>query len=205
MNTGAEPELLPLFPLRTVLFPGGELPLRIFEQRYIELVRNSIRLGQGFGIPPIRHGNEAGTPVTPYSLGTLAHITDWNQGSDGLLGIVVEGSKRFEIIDTRVATSGLLMAQVRWLPDAEPSAVPAAFQYLAEILQSLFQLVPPPKNKAAARLGASVTLAYRLAERLPLSVEQCVEILGMSSPERQLAFCEAQIERLVKRTPTDLH
>lgn len=205
MTENTQDELLPLFPLQTVLFPGGELRLRIFEQRYIDLVRNSIRQGQGFGIPPIRHGNEAGTPATPYSIGTLAHITDWNQGPDGLLGIVVEGSKRFQIIETNLGPSGLLMARAEWLPEPVPQPVPAQFQYLVELLQSLFELVPAASTTTAAALGASATLAYRLAERLPLSVEQCVALLAMTSTERQLAFCEEQLEHLIKRAPGDLH
>ena len=205
MNATTPDELLPLFPLQTVLFPGGELRLRIFEQRYIDLVRNSIRLGRGFGIPPIRHGNEAGVPATPYPIGTLAHITDWNQGSDGLLGIVVEGSKRFQILETSLGPSGLLMAQAAWLPEPEPQPVPTQFQYLADLLQSLFELVPAAQTTTGKTLGASAALVYRLAERLPLSVEQCVTLLTMTATERQLAFCEEQLERLVKRAPGDLH
>ena len=197
--------LLPLFPLQTVLFPGSELRLRIFEPRYVELVRNSLRAGTGFGIPPIRRGNEAGTPATPYAVGTLARITDWDQGADGLLGIVVEGSERFEIIDTEVNPGGLLMAQVKWLPTPPPTPVPLPFQYLGDLLQTLLEFMPLAPTSSSAALGASALLAYRLAERLPLNLEQRAELLAMGSTQHQLAFCEEEVERLIKRTPTGLH
>ena len=205
MSNSPAPDPLPLFPLQTVLFPGSELRLRLFEPRYLDLVRNSLRAGTGFGIPPIRRGNEAGTPATPYGVGTLACITDWEQGADGLLGIVVEGSQRFEIIDTVVHSSGLLMAKVNWLPTPGPTPVPLPFQYLAELLQSLLELMPIAATAASAALGAGELLAYRLAERLPLTLEQRATLLAMDSTERQLAFCEEQVEGLIKRTPTGLH
>ncbi len=204
-SPSSAPDPLPLFPLQTVLFPGSELRLRIFEPRYLELVRNSLRAGTCFGIPPIRRGNEAGTPATPYGVGTLARITDWDQGADGLLGIVVEGSERFQIIDTQIGSSGLLMAEVHWLPTPKPAAVPLPFQYLGDLLQSLLEFMPIAATAASATLGAGELLAYRLAERLPLDLEQRADLLAMDSTERQLAFCEEQVERLIKRTPTGLH
>ena len=78
---------LPLFPLANVLFPGGHLPLRIFEPRYIDLVRECARTGRGFGVCLILEGREAGQPAIPAAVGTLATITDFHTREDGLLGI----------------------------------------------------------------------------------------------------------------------
>ena len=77
---------IPLFPLNTVLFPGGPLPLRIFETRYIDMISERMREDAPFGVLLIKEGHEAG-PASTYEIGTLARITDWYQGSDGLLGI----------------------------------------------------------------------------------------------------------------------
>ena len=87
---------VPLFPLRTVLYPGGPLPLRIFEPRYIDMVSKCLKKDCQFGVLLIREGNEAGAAST-YNIGTLARITDWYQGSDGLLGITAVGEQRFRL------------------------------------------------------------------------------------------------------------
>ena len=103
---------LPLFPLRTVLFPGGFLPLRIFEPRYVGLVRDCMRDGHGFGVTPIRHGGEAGAPAEPHPLGTLAEIVDFEQGQDGLLHIACRGTQRFRLLGHSVTREGLLRGQI---------------------------------------------------------------------------------------------
>jgi len=77
-----------------VLFPGGPLPLRIFEQRYLDMISSCLKNDSPFGVLLIREGAEVG-PATTYDVGTLARITDWYQGSDGLLGVTATGSRRF--------------------------------------------------------------------------------------------------------------
>ena len=86
---------IPLFPLNAVLFPGGTLSLRIFEPRYLDLVRDCTRSNSGFGVCLILAGREAGEPATPAAVGTLAHIEDFYSLPDGLLGIRARGSRRF--------------------------------------------------------------------------------------------------------------
>jgi len=88
---------IPLFPLNTVLFPGGPLSLRIFEPRYLDLVRDCTRNGSGFGVCLILQGREAGEPAVPAAVGTFARIVDFYTLSDGLLGIRAEGGERFRV------------------------------------------------------------------------------------------------------------
>ncbi|HEY7377666.1 MAG TPA: LON peptidase substrate-binding domain-containing protein, partial [Steroidobacteraceae bacterium] len=99
-------EEIALFPLNTVLFPGGPLPLRIFEPRYIDMVRRCLREQRGFGVVLIRSGNEVG-PAEFESVGTLARIVDFHALSDGLLGLVNVGERRFRVISRRRQDDGL--------------------------------------------------------------------------------------------------
>ena len=93
---------IPLFPLGTVLFPGGPLPLRIFEARYIDLVRRCMREGSGFGVVLILDGTEAGdTPAQICDVGTYARIVDFSGEPGGLLGIEARGERRFRILARR--------------------------------------------------------------------------------------------------------
>ena len=82
------PEVIPLFPLHTVLFPGGLLPLKIFEARYIDMVSECLRNDSGFGVCLIRQGHEVGQAAITRSVGTYARIMDFQQYPDGLLGIM---------------------------------------------------------------------------------------------------------------------
>ena len=108
---------IPIFPLNTVLFPGGPLPLRIFEPRYIDMVSASMKSDTPFGVLLIKDGEEAG-PATTYEVGTLAKITDFYQGSDGLLGVTALGGQRFRLISNERQHDGLNIGEVE-LIDAD--------------------------------------------------------------------------------------
>jgi Lon protease-like protein len=121
-------EEIPLFPLNTVLFPGGPLPLRIFEPRYVDMVRRCMREGVPFGVLLIRAGTEVGEVTSTADVGTSARIVDFHQMQDGLLGIVCLGERRFRVLARRTQPDGLHLGDVEWLPDQAGSA------RLAEIL-----------------------------------------------------------------------
>ena len=95
-----------LFPLRTVLYPGGPLPLRVFEPRYLDMICESLKGERPFGVVLIRHGSETGRAST-FDVGTLASITDWYQGSDGVLGVTAVGGERFRVLSTERRPNGL--------------------------------------------------------------------------------------------------
>ena len=105
---------VPLFPLRTVLYPGGPLPLRIFEQRYLDMISRCMKTDSPFGVLLIRKGSESG-PAETFDIGTLARITDWYQGSDGLLGVTATGTERFRLLSGRRESDGLLVGEVELL------------------------------------------------------------------------------------------
>ena len=113
---------IPLFPLNTVLFPGGPLRLRIFEARYVDMVRHCMKTDSDFGVVAIRHGQEVG-PAEFHEVGTTAEIVDWSQEPDGLLGLAVAGRRRFRVETISQLPDGLYMGRIDWLaPETAVSA-----------------------------------------------------------------------------------
>jgi uncharacterized protein len=169
-----------LFPLNIVLFPDGPLPLRIFETRYVDMVRRCMREGQGFGVVLIRDGREVGTAETDvYEVGTLAQITDFHQLPDGLLGLTCVGRQRFRILRRSRQTDGLNLGEVEWI-DAEPSVpVPSRHARLAELLRTVLPQLGEVYTDIHMRLDDAAWVGHRLAEILsiPLADKQiCLEI-----------------------------
>jgi Lon protease-like protein len=179
---------LPLFPLATVLFPGGPLTLRIFEPRYLELVRESARRDAPFGVCLILEGEEVGAPARPATVGTLARITDFYTLPDGLLGISAEGGGRFQVASTRVRDNGLLLGQARLWPDEPQLPVPPEHGPLATILERLLeQLDGVYAQVERARLDDASWVGFRLAELLPLAQPEKQHLLEMTDPLQRLA------------------
>jgi Lon protease-like protein len=178
---------IPLFPLRTVLFPGGTLPLRIFEQRYLTMIRECTRNDSGFGVCMIQEGEEAVAPVKSAPIGTLAQIVDWYTLEDGLLGVVAVGTTRFLTENTRRQEDGLFVAQVRWLPEPTPLQLPEAYSVLSEVLfrfmEKMSQQYP---EYTPDHLQDAYWVGYRLSELLPLSSIEKQHLLEFPDPLERL-------------------
>src|SRR5205814_9914081 len=114
---------LALFPLGTVLFAGGRLPLRIFEQRYMAMAKVCLRDGAPFGVCAIREGQEVGTPAVPYDVGTLAKIGEWEMPQLGMLHVIAQGEERFRIVERRVQPDGLQVARIELLPATSDASI----------------------------------------------------------------------------------
>lgn len=189
---------IPLFPLGSVLFSGGRLPLRIFEPRYLDLVGRCMKTQSGFGVVLIRQGSEArrpgdDEPPTLFDIGTYARIVDFNRLDDGKLGIVCAGDRKYRIHRSWQAPDHLAMAEVEFLPDEEAAAVDDEFASLVEVLRLL------TKHPMVQQLGLQVdyddarSVSWRLAELLPLRAETKQELLKMESAPLRLE----EIKRLV--------
>jgi Lon protease-like protein len=177
---------IPLFPLGTVLFPGGPLPLRIFETRYIDLVRRCLRDGSGFGVVLIREGAEAGGPALTFDVGTYARIVDFSQQPDGLLGIRAAGERRFRILERRRARDGLNLADVEWLPQEPRLSLPAEFADLGPALEAILEQVGEPYAGLERHMDDAAWVAGRLAEILPLPVVHKQHCLELDDPLERL-------------------
>jgi Lon protease-like protein len=178
---------IPLFPLRTVLFPDGFLPLRIFEQRYLDMVKDCARHASGFGVCLIREGGEAGSPVKTTEIGTHARIVDWYTLEDGLLGVSSVGTFRFVIDSTWRQDDGLLRAQVRILPEPPSCPLPEAYALLAEVLGRFMEKVGHQyPSWSEDCLDDAAWVGYRLAELLPLAGIEKQHLLELSDPIERL-------------------
>lgn len=180
-------ETLPLFPLQTVLLPGAQLGLRVFEVRYLDLVRDCGRSGTGFGICLIIDGQEAGAPAVPASVGTEARIEDFGTTPEGLLTISARGGRRFRVRDTHVRSNGLLVAEVEWCePDPDDELRPE-HALLGNVLQQVIEQVGGEFSKAPpSRFDDAAWVSWRLAELLPLDNMQRLGLLEEDDPHARL-------------------
>ena len=187
---------LPLFPLSNVLFPGAVFNLRIFEQRYIDLVRECSRSGSGFGVCLILEGREAGEPALPAAVGTVARITDFCTLPDGLLGITAEGGERFQMASTRIRDNGLMHGDVR-LWSVEPVvAVPPEHGLLATILERLLEQIGGAFAQVErSRFDDAGWVGFRLGELLPLEQTEKQHLLQMTDPLQRLAQLQHYLPR----------
>jgi len=178
---------IPLLPLRTVLFPDGFLPLRIFEQRYLTMVRDCARNNSDFGVCLILEGEEAIAPVRPATVGTLAEIVDWYTLEDGLLGVSAIGADRFRVQHTQRQADGLMMGQVELMAEPAAQPVPEAYSVLTQVLARFMEKVGnqypsfTPEN-----LDDATWVGYRLAELLPLAAIEKQQLLELNDPLRRL-------------------
>lgn len=187
-----------MFPLETVLFPEGPLPLRIFEPRYLDMVSRCLKQDQGFGVCLIQKGAEAGR-VNAFTVGTLARIIDWSGGEDGMLHIVVCGGDRFRVLETHSQADGLNLAQVEWLPAEPATLLPESAYPLAELLRQILVQVPEHYRGIEPHYEDASWVGYRLAELLPLSLGQRQYFLELNDPLKRLEILQTLVESLAER------
>jgi Lon protease-like protein len=175
-----EPFELPLFPLNTVLFPGGVLPLRVFEQRYMDMTKACLQDNAPFGVCLIKDGSEVGSPATPHEVGCLARITDWDMQQLGVLNLKVVGVRRFRILESRVEANGLTVAKAQLLPVEASLPMPAEHAACAGVLKHIVDRVGEDKFDAPLAFDDAVWVGYRLAEVLPLKMAAKQSMLEMN-------------------------
>ena len=176
-----------LFPLNTVLFPGGLLPLKVFEQRYIEMTKACLRDNAPFGVCLIREGREVGAAALPASMGCLAAIEQWDMPQMGLFHLLARGAERFRVCETRIAANQLISADVEILPP-EPAGGEVD-PVCAGILKTIIEKVGAERFPAPIRLDDAAWIGYRLAEVLPIEAAAKQELL-------ELEGAGARLERL---------
>ena len=173
---------IPIFPLGTVLYPEGLLPLRIFEQRYLDLTKFCIRDNTPFGVCLIREGLEVGTVAVPYAVGCTARIAQWDMPHLGLFHLVTHGESVFRILEQWTAKSGLVQAQVELDDPPPPLPLPEEYKDLGTLLQKIIAKVGAERFPSPARLDSAGWVGYRLAEVLPLEVETKQRLLEARDP-----------------------
>ena len=180
-----EPHSIALFPLNVVLFPEGPLPLRIFETRYVDMVRRCMRGDQSFGVALIREGNEVG-PAETFDVGTMVKIVDFHQLSDGFLGLSCVGEQRFRIISRSRQTDGLNLADIESFEREAQVAVPERHARLAELLKTVLPQLGEVYAGVTMRLDDAAWVGHRLAEILPIAAAEKQFCLELNDPIQRL-------------------
>ncbi|MDH5184834.1 MAG: LON peptidase substrate-binding domain-containing protein [Gammaproteobacteria bacterium] len=177
---------IPLFPLNSVLFPGGALPLRIFESRYIDMVSRCMKQQSCFGIVMIKSGKEVADAPEVYDYGTLADIHYFEKLEGGLLGITARGGQRFHIKNSWVETNQLRMAEVELLTHEETLEMSKEYRPWAELVAEILQQLGPPYSVLPCDYDNATWVSHRLAELLPIERELKQLFLQMQDPQQRL-------------------
>ena len=195
---------IPLFPLKTEHFPCGYLPLRIFEQRYIDMVRDCSATGSCFGVCLVNNPESPDRPATHLRVGTCAQICDFSTLDDGLLGITGRGTQRFIIQKTRMRDNGLLMADVAILTEPEPVEVPTEYSVLSMITgRFMEQLGGNYPEFQPMDLQDARWVGYRLSELLPLENDEKQTLLQITEPLERLQALIGILPRFQESGDTD--
>lgn len=188
---------LPLFPLNTVLFPGCMLDLQIFEARYLDMISRCMKQGQGFGVVCIVDGAEVGEAAGRFSaIGCEALIRDFQQRPNGLLGIRVEGGRRFRVQRAQVLPDQLTLAEVEWLDEQPEQALEAEHADLAALLGALSAHPLVASLGMPSEPAGQEALANQLAYLLPLDVEQKLQLLDTPEVQLRLQLLQQLLELL---------
>lgn len=179
-------QTLPIFPLGTVLFPGGEIVLRIFEPRYVAMVRRCLAENSPFGVCLIRAGFEVGTAAIPHDIGCTARISHWEEPTEDRFLIRARGENRFLIATRAVADDGLISARVTLLEPPDPIPLPERFSPLRTMLEDAIERVGAEHFPAPQRLDDADWVAYRIAEHLPITPERRQQLLEEDKPLQRL-------------------
>jgi Lon protease-like protein len=169
-----------------VLFPGGRLPLRIFEARYMDMARGCLREGTPFGVCLIAQGREVGEAAIPAPVGTLARIVQWDMPQLGLLHVVAQGEQRFRILDREVRKDALTVARVEVLPEEHDAPVGNDAAHCVRLLERLIER-EPELFAEPRRLDSSAWVSARLAELLPVELPVKQALLELDDGAARLA------------------
>ena len=187
---------VPLFPLHTVLYPHGRLPLRIFEPRYVDMVGDCMKTGTGFGVCLIKQGSETGPAATCFDTGTYAEIIDFSRQENGLLTITIEGKRRFKVLQTEVRSNNLLTGDIGWSDSHEAGDSPEEYRPLRDLYLHIvnnYETLYSQEDHEAVSLGL---LSYRLAEFLPVDNSARQEILETDGVKDRLELIRTKLMSL---------
>jgi Lon protease-like protein len=179
----------PLFPLNTVLFPGGPLPLRIFETRYVDMVRYCMRERSPFGVVLIRAGSEVGATAAgeTCTVGTTARIVDFNGLPDGLLGITCIGERKFSVVKQWQQDDGLHVGEIEFATAEERTDLPMEYSHLGELLRKVLPELGDLYTNVPKHCSDATWVGYRLAEILPIALSEKQYCLELDDPLARLA------------------
>lgn len=188
---------LPLFPLKTVLFPGCVLDLQIFEARYLDMIARCMKQGTGFGVVCILEGSEVGDAPDDIALiGCEALIRDFQQQENGLLGIRIEGGRRFGVLSAERQRDQLLVAEVEWLDEIPEQPLEEEDQDLLALLKALAEHPMVAALNMNTEVEGQQSLANQLAYLLPFAEEDKLQLLQVDDPQQRLDGIQVLLDEM---------
>ena len=185
---------LPIFPLNAVLFPGGVLPLRVFETRYMDMTRECMKAERPFGICLIQSGEEVGKPAVPEKIGVLAHIIDWDMRDLGVLHLRTRGGRRFRILSHAASPQGLITAQVELLPEEKDMPLPQEYAACMRLLRLIVAEQPPGTFLEPLVFDSASWVGHRLSEVLPVPLAAKQKLLELDDSISRLQILLRYLE-----------
>jgi Lon protease-like protein len=185
---------IPIFPLNAVLFPGGLLPLRVFEARYMDMTRDCLKRDAPFGVCLIREGAEVGAPAVPEGIGCLATILEWDMQQQGILNIKTRGGQRFRILERRTGAQGLTSADIELIPPEASAVVPDEFSSCARLLEMVVVDQGKPIFAEPHAFDDASWVGYRLAEILPVPLVAKQKLLELNDSLGRLSILQRFLE-----------
>jgi len=182
----AENSDIALFPLHTVLFPGGPLPLRIFETRYTDMVRNCMREQQPFGVVLIQEGEEAGPVATTATVGCSARIVDFYTLQDGLLGISCVGERKFSVLRVWRAPDGLNVGEVSWREPEPRITLPEEYAQFGATVRRAVEELAEHYQHVEKHFDDAAWIGARITELLPIGLNDKQVLLELDDPIARL-------------------
>lgn len=179
-------QTFPIFPLNTVLFPGGVLPIKVFEERYMNMTKQCLQANSVFGVCLIVEGQEVGSPAVPENVGCTARISDWDMEQLGVLQIRTLGEERFRIIERHTSSNGLIVAEAEMIPAEEEVEVPIDFSGCTELVRKVIERVGAESFAPPYRYENASWVGYRLSELLPIKVAAKQKLMELTDPMARL-------------------
>lgn len=194
-RTRPAPLDLPVFPLNTVLFPGGLVTLKLFEQRYLDMAAACMKDQLPFGVCLIAAGSETGTPAEPHPIGTLAEIAGWEMPQLGILALTIRGGQRFRILEKHVEPDKLLRAKVELIPENTAIPVPPERSRLLPLLKRIAVDLGKERMPEPHRFDDADWVGCRLTEILPVQNLAKQKLLELEDPLVRLEILEKYLEQ----------
>ena len=204
-------DVLPLFPLNVVLFPGMPLPLHIFEERYQQMIGECLEHDIPFGIVLIKEGPEVGGPAEPYTVGTTARIAQVERLDGGRMNLMTEGKRRFRIAEI-TQQSPYLKGRVQYIAEEQGQPLEETVREASELFASYLQSVSGLRGRWMSRARVpedALALSYTISHFLELSPHTRQQLLEADSVQQRLEEvmpllrnrADKARQALVRRTP----
>ncbi|MBY6034172.1 LON peptidase substrate-binding domain-containing protein [Marinobacter daepoensis] len=187
---------VPLFPLNSIVLPGGRIPLQLFEPRYIDMLSRCLKDDRGFVVVLLREGGETEAQASFYDIGTYVRIIDFQQLDNGLLGITVEGDCKVSVVRSWQQDDGLNVGDVECLLAEAQSDVPERYSELPSVLKALSRHPVVKDLEMAVDYSDARHIGWRLTELLPLDKQEKQRLVELQDPLERLDRLQQLLEAL---------